>query len=36
VSLSQHQALAAAGYRFFAKGFSTPREIAQSLRELVV
>ncbi|MFN3726703.1 MAG: response regulator [Allosphingosinicella sp.] len=35
VSLSQHQALAAAGYRFFAKGFSTPREIAQSLRELV-
>lgn len=35
VSLSQHQALAAAGYRFFAKGFSTPREIAQSLREMV-
>ena len=35
VSLSQHQALAAAGYRFFAKGSSTPREIAQSLRELV-
>ena len=35
VSLSQHQALAAAGYRFFAKGFSTPREIAESLREMV-
>jgi len=35
VSLSQHQQLAAAGYRFFAKGSSTPREIAQSLRELV-
>jgi len=35
VSLPQHRALAAAGYRFFAKGSSTPREIAQSLRELV-
>ena len=35
VSLHQHRALAAAGYRFFAKGSSTPREIAQSLRELV-
>ena len=35
VSLAQHRALAAAGYRFFTKGTSTPREIAQSLRELV-
>ena len=35
VSLREHEALATAGYRFFAKGYSTPREIAQSLQELV-
>lgn len=35
VSLSEHRALAAAGYRFFTKGSATPREIAQSLREMV-
>ncbi|MDO7843674.1 response regulator [Sphingomonas immobilis] len=35
ISLSQHRMLAAAGHRFFTKGVSTPREIAQSLREMV-
>ena len=35
ISLNQHRALAAAGYRFFTKGSATPREIAQSLREMV-
>jgi CheY-like chemotaxis protein len=35
ISLSQHRTLAAAGHRFFTKGASTPREIAESLRELV-
>jgi len=35
LSLSEHQTLAESGYRFFAKGSSTPREIAQSLREIV-
>lgn len=35
ISLSQHRTLAAAGHRFFTKGASTPREIAQSLREMV-
>lgn len=35
ISISQHRSLAAAGHRVFTKGASTPREIAQSLRELV-
>jgi signal transduction histidine kinase/CheY-like chemotaxis protein len=35
ITLSQHRQLAAAGHRFFAKGASTPREIAQSIREMV-
>ncbi|MDQ8757623.1 response regulator [Sphingosinicella sp. LHD-64] len=35
ISLSQHRTLAAAGHRFFTKGASTPREIAESLREMV-
>jgi signal transduction histidine kinase/DNA-binding response OmpR family regulator len=35
LSLSQHRRLAAAGYRTYTKGVATPREIAQSLRELV-
>lgn len=35
ITLDQHRALDAAGYRFFAKGSSTPREIAQSLKEMV-
>ena len=35
ISISQHRSLAAAGHPFFTKGASTPREIAQSLLELV-
>lgn len=35
INLSQHQALGAGRHRFFSKGSATPREIAQSLRELV-
>jgi signal transduction histidine kinase/DNA-binding response OmpR family regulator len=35
INLSQHQALAARRHRFFRKGTATPREIAQSLQELV-
>jgi CheY-like chemotaxis protein len=35
LSLSQHRRLAAAGHRTYTKGVVTPREIAQSLRELV-
>ena len=35
ISIEQHRRLADAGHRFFAKAASTPREIAQSLKELV-
>jgi signal transduction histidine kinase/CheY-like chemotaxis protein len=35
ISLPEHRRLEAAGYRFFTKGAATPREIAQSLREMV-
>jgi signal transduction histidine kinase/DNA-binding response OmpR family regulator len=35
ISLAQHRRLAAAGHRVFTKGLVTPREIAQSLREMV-
>ena len=35
ISISQHRSLAAAGHPFFTKGASTPREIAQSLLEMV-
>jgi CheY-like chemotaxis protein len=35
MSLAQHRLLAAAGHRVFTKGVVTPREIAQSLREMV-
>lgn len=35
MSLSQHQSFAAGHRRFFMKGNATPREIAQSLQELV-
>lgn len=35
ISLPEHRRLESAGYRFFTKGAATPREIAQSLRELV-
>jgi signal transduction histidine kinase/DNA-binding response OmpR family regulator len=35
MSLAQHRKLAAAGHRVFTKGVVTPREIAQSLREMV-
>jgi signal transduction histidine kinase/DNA-binding response OmpR family regulator len=35
MSLAQHRRLAAAGHRVFTKGVVTPREIAQSLREMV-
>ena len=35
MSLAQHRRLAAAGHRVFTKGMATPREIAQSLREMV-
>ena len=35
ISLDDHRRLASAGYRFFPKAVSTPREIAQSLKELV-
>ena len=35
ITISQHRSLAAAGHRFFSKGASTPREIAQSLLEMV-
>jgi len=35
ITLSQHRQLAAAGHRFFAKGAATPREIAQSIRDMV-
>ena len=35
ISLPEHRRLEAAGHKFFAKGSATPREIAQSLRELV-
>jgi DNA-binding response OmpR family regulator len=35
ISLTQHRKLEAAGHRFFTKGAAAPREIAQSLREIV-
>jgi signal transduction histidine kinase/CheY-like chemotaxis protein len=35
MSLAQHRQLAAAGHRVFTKGVAAPREIAQSLREMV-
>jgi CheY-like chemotaxis protein len=35
LSLRDRQKLVAAGCRFFLKGFSAPREIAESLRELL-
>jgi CheY-like chemotaxis protein len=35
ISLGQHRKLEAAGHRFFTKGSSSPREIVQSLREMV-
>jgi signal transduction histidine kinase/CheY-like chemotaxis protein len=35
ISLEEHRRLASAGHRFFPKAVSTPREIAQSLKELV-
>ena len=35
ISLEEHTRLARAGLRFLPKGASTPREIAQSLKELV-
>lgn len=35
ISLPEHRRLEAAGYRFFTKGAATPREIVQSLREMV-
>ena len=35
ISLEQHRELEAAGHRFFTKGSSSPREIVQSLREMV-
>lgn len=35
LSLTQHRQLMAAGCRFFLKGASAPREIAQTLREVV-
>jgi signal transduction histidine kinase/CheY-like chemotaxis protein len=36
ITIEEHRRLAAAGHRFFAKAASTPREIAQSLKELVL
>ena len=36
ITLDEHRRLAAAGHRFFPKAASTPREIAQSLKELAV
>ena len=35
ITIEEHRRLAAAGHRFFPKAASTPREIAQSLKELV-
>jgi signal transduction histidine kinase/CheY-like chemotaxis protein len=35
ISLPEHRRLEAAGHRFFTKGAATPREIVQSLREMV-
>ena len=35
LTLAQHRKLAAAGHRFFTKGTATPREIAQSIRDMV-
>jgi signal transduction histidine kinase/DNA-binding response OmpR family regulator len=35
ISIEEHRRLASAGHRFFAKAAATPREIAQSLKELV-
>lgn len=35
ISLGQHRTLAASRHRFFTKGNTAPREIAQSLREMV-
>ena len=35
ITIEQHRRLASAGHRFFPKAASTPREIAQSLKELV-
>ncbi len=35
LSLNQHRSLVDGGYRFFTKGASTPREIAQTLLEMV-
>ncbi|MBA2920463.1 response regulator [Sphingomonas sp. MAH-20] len=36
ITIEEHRRLAAAGHRFFPKAASTPREIAQSLKELVL
>jgi CheY-like chemotaxis protein len=35
ITIEEHRRLAAGGYRFFPKAASTPREIAQSLKDLV-
>ncbi len=35
ITLPEHRRLEAAGHRFFTKGAATPREIVQSLREMV-
>ena len=35
LTITEHRKLAAAGHQFFAKAASTPRQIAQSLKELV-
>ncbi len=35
ITLPEHRRLQAAGYRFFTKGAATPREIVESLREMV-
>jgi CheY-like chemotaxis protein len=35
ITIEDHRRLAAAGHRFFMKAACTPREIAQSLKELV-
>lgn len=35
ITLEQHRTLAAGGRRFFTKAASTPRQIAQCLKEMV-
>lgn len=35
ISVEEHRHLVASGHRYFVKGASTPRQIAQSLKELV-